>query len=336
MEPNEILSEWHKLLADLKARDSATEMPTVETDTIVAGGNIRLAISDSEYSSLLLPIAIQDSIEAHQISQLISLRPITLGHKGKNLRFLEVRCDDERLTEVFARVVSDILRRIESGIPGQKAVDEALIEFRKLLNKQHVRAVDEMTLIGLIGELLTLIEALRVDPRSVAAWHGPDSDRHDFRAGTVTIEVKTSLGADGNRIHINGIRQLESAEGDDLLIRHIRIEPDPDGELSVPDLVAEAAALIPDQTEFDEKLDKLGYSADCAENWGERRYRVVGRGTYSVHGSFPRLITDHLNIEWPLAGVSGVAYEVDLGAASEFLVDDDGWSKMLMELCSCL
>lgn len=336
MEPNEILAKWHQLLADLRSSNRAGEMPSVETNTIVSSGAVRLAISGGVYCSLLLPVAIQDSFEVNQISQLISLRTLTLSHKGKNLRFLEIRCDDEHLTEVFARVVSDILRRIESGVTGLKAVDEALIEFRKLLNRQHFRAINEMTVVGLIGELLTLVEVLRIDSRSVAAWHGPDSDRHDFRAGSVAIEVKTSLGADGNRIHVNGIRQLECAEGDDLYIRHVRIEPDPDGELSVPDLVAEAAALIVDRPVFDEKLDKLGYSADCAERWGDKRYRMVGKDTYSVHGSFPRLTTEHLSIEWPLAGVSGVAYEVDLGAASEFLVDDDDWTKKLTEFCSCL
>lgn len=336
MEPNEILAGWHELLADLRSKNNTDEMPSVETNTIVSSGTVRLAISDGVDCSLLLPVAIQDSFEVTQASQLISLRTRMLSHEGKNLRFLEVRCADERLTEVFARVVSDILRRIESGVSGVKAVDEALIEFRKLLNKKHFRAIDEMTVVGVIGELLTLVEILTINSKSVCAWHGPDSDRHDFRAGSVAIEVKTSLGAEGSRIHVNGIRQLESAEGDDLLLRHVRIEADPYGDLSVPDLVAAAADLVGDQSVFDEKLDKLGYSADCAESWGNKRYRVVGKNTYHVNGAFPRLTTKHLNIEWPMAGVSGVVYEIDLGAASQFLVDDDGWKEKLTEFCSCL
>jgi hypothetical protein len=336
MEPSEILAKWNQLRADLRSRNTNDEIPSVETGTIVSSGTVRLAISDGALCSLLLPVPIQDSFEVNRISQLISLRTLTLIQKGKNLRFLEVRCDDERLTEVFARVVSDILRRIESGVTGPRSVDEALIEFRKLLNRQHIRAVEEMTVVGLIGELITLIEVLGINSRSVVAWHGPDSDRHDFRAGSVAIEVKTSLGAEGNRIHVNGIRQLETAEDDELLIRHVRIEPDPHGTLSVPDLVAEAGALIADRCLFDEKLDKLGYSADCAASWGDKRYRIVGKDAYSVRGSFPRLTTRHLNIEWPLAGVSGVAYEVDLGAAAQFLVNDEDWKKQLMEFCSCL
>lgn len=336
MEPSEILAKWDQLLADLRSRNRTDEIPSVETDTIVSSGTVRLAISDGAYCSLLVPVPIHDSFEVSRISELISLQTLVLSQRGKNLRFLEVRCDDERLTEVFARVVSDILRRIELGVTGLRSVDEALIEFRKLLNKQHIRAVKEMMVVGLIGELVTLIEMLRIESGSVAAWHGPDSDRHDFRAGSVAIEVKTSLGAEGNRIHVNGIRQLETAEDDELFIRHVRIEPDPHGKLSVPDLVAEAAALIADRFLFDEKLDKLGYSADCAASWANKRYRMVGKDAYNVRGSFPRLTTKHLNIEWPMAGVSGVAYEVDLGAASQFLVNDEDWTKQLMRFCSCL
>lgn len=336
MEPSEILAKWDQLLADLRSRNRTDEIPSVETDTIVSSGTVRLAISDGAYCSLLVPVPIHDSFEVSRISELISLQTLVLSQRGKKLRFLEVRCDDERLTEVFARVVSDILRRIELGVTGLRSVDEALIEFRKLLNKQHIRAVKEMMVVGLIGELVTLIEMLRIESGSVAAWHGPDSDRHDFRAGSVAIEVKTSLGAEGNRIHVNGIRQLETAEDDELFIRHVRIEPDPHGKLSVPDLVAEAAALIADRFLFDEKLDKLGYSADCAASWANKRYRMVGKDAYNVRGSFPRLTTKHLNIEWPMAGVSGVAYEVDLGAASQFLVNDEDWTKQLMRFCSCL
>lgn len=336
MESNEILASWQKLLADIESHGKADEMPSIETSTVVSAGSVRLAISNNEYCTLLLPVTVKDAIESEQISQAISVGPVTLGHEGKNVRFLEVHCEDERLNEVFARVVSDILRRIEAGTNGLKAVNEALIEFRKLLNKKHTSSPDDMTVVGLVGELLTLIELLGIDSKGVSAWHGPDSDRHDFRAGPVTVEVKTSLGADRNRIHINGIRQLEPGAEGNLLIRHVRIEPDPDGALSVPALVAEARALITDQAGFDEKLDKLGYSDDHAESWGAKTYRRIGATAFDVLSGFPRLTTDMLNVEWPLAGVSAVSYEVDLGAAAEFLVDEDYWQGKLTELSACL
>ncbi|NNE34912.1 MAG: PD-(D/E)XK motif protein [Rhodothermales bacterium] len=336
MDSNEILAGWQQLLADISATGNVEEMPSIETNTVVAGGNARLAISENEFYTLLLPVGIKDAIDPEQISQVISVASVTLGYKGKNVRFLEVRCEDEILKEVFARVVSDILRRIESGTSGLKAVDEALTEFRKLLNKKHTRSPDEMTVVGLVGELLTLVEILNINQRGLVAWHGPYSDRHDFRAGTVTVEVKTSLGADRNRIHVNGIRQLESQPNDNLLIRHVRIEPDPVGDLSVPDLVAEASVLVTDQTELNEKLENLGYSDEHADSWGAKRYRRIGASTYEVLDDFPRLITDHLKVEWPLAGVSAVSYEVDLGAAANYRVDDDHWKDKLKELAECL
>lgn len=334
MEPGEIKAAWQQL--SNAENDAAGGMPSIETGTSVAEGEVRLAISDSRFCAILLPIAMTEPVEPEKISQLILVQPVKLGLEGKTIRFLEVRCEEEQLNDVFAKVVSDVLGRIESGAGVHKAVDEALKEFRRLLHKQRISSQDEKTIIGLIGELLTLIEILEIDPDGLKGWHGPDSDRNDFRAGFVTVEVKTSLGADGNRIHINGMRQLESSDGESFLIRHIRVEPNPDGNISVPDLVAQAAALLPDQSTLDDKLEKLGYTANNAESWRENRYTHVGSLAYEVRGNFPRLIPEMLEVEWPLAGVSAVSYEVDLGAASECKVEESTWQSKLEEFCDCL
>jgi hypothetical protein len=334
MEPGDIKAAWQQLMN--AEPDGAGEMPSIETGTSVSEGEVRLAISDNRFCAVLLPIAMAESVEPDKISQLILVQPVKLGLEGKAVRFLEMRCEEEQLNEVFAKVVSDVLSRIESGAGVHKAVDEALKEFRRLLHKQRVSAQDEKTVIGLIGELLTLIEVLEVNTDGLNGWHGPDSDRHDFRAGPVTVEVKTSLGADGNRIHINGMKQLESGDQDAFLIRHVRIEPNPDGSLSVPDLVAQAAALLPEQIILDDKLEKLGYAADNAEGWQTNRYTHVGSSAYEVHSGFPRLIPSLLKVEWPIAGVSAVSYEVDLGAASECKVDESTWKATLQEFCDSL
>lgn len=337
MEPGDIQAVWKRLIKSEGGKEKASgQMPTVETSTSIAAGPIRLAISDKRYCAVLLPLSLTESIEAEQVSQLISASPVTLGLEGKAVRFLEVRCEEKKLDEVFARVVSDILRRIEAGSSALKSVNEALKEFRRLLHRERVGAQDEKTIVGLIGELLTLIEVLRLDPGGLRGWHGPDADRHDFRAGPVTFEIKTSLGADGSRIHINGMRQLEPSADSELLIRHIRIEPDPDGILSVPDLVAAAANLVPDQIELDEKLEKLGYTSDNAESWGSKRFRHIESSAYSVIDGFPRLIPALLNVAWPLAGLSAVTYEVNLGAATQFCVDESIWQEKLREFCKCL
>jgi hypothetical protein len=337
MEPIKIQAAWRQLIADQKTRDKVTtEMPSVETQTRVSSGMIRLAISDGEYCALLLPISPPDSMESDRISQFISVRHVTLGLDGKPIRFLEVRCEDDRLNEVFARVVSDILRRIEAGASGVKAIDEALAEFRRLLQKQMTKTPDDMVVVGLVGELLTLIEILELNSKGVAAWHGPDSDRHDFRAGTVTIEVKTSLGADGNKIHINGMKQLDSEGAGSLVIRHIRIEPDPDGGLTVPALVAKARALLTDWTDFDKKLEALGYTDEQSDGWENKCYRLVGSCGYEVQDGFPKLVPTLLNVTWPIAGLSNVSYVVDLGVAAEHMFDQTVWLSKLEEFCSCL
>ena len=334
MEPGDIKAAWQHL-KNSRPKD-VKEMPTIETGTSVSEGDVRLAIADGRYCALLLPIAMTESVDAEKVSQLILVQSVKLGLDGKPVRFVEMRCEEEQLSDVFAKVASDVLGRIESGAGVHRAVEEALREFRRLLHKERTSSQDEKTIVGLIGELLTLVEAMEVNPAAINGWHGPDSDRHDFRAGPVTVEVKTSLGADGNRIHVNGMKQFESSIEGSFLIRHVRIEPNPDGALSVPDLVIQVAALAQEQTMLEDKLEKLGYTADNAESWQVNRYALVGATAYEVRGGFPRLIPEMLAVEWPLAGVSAVSYEVDLGAASEYKVDESAWKAKLREFCDCL
>ena len=238
--------------------------------------------------------------------------------------------------EVFARVVSEILRRIESGTGPQKAVGQAFQEFRRLLQKERVGPQDEKKVVGLIGELLTLIELLELDRKSIHGWHGPDSDRHDFRAGSVTIEVKTSQGADGNKVHINGIQQLVCADAGTLLLRHVRIEPDPDGDLALPALAQAASTMVEDADLLDDKLENLGYTEDDKESWQEKRYRLIDSTAYHVRDGFPRLTPAQLNVDWPLVGVSAVSYELDLASASNYKLTDDEWRSETEEFCECL
>lgn len=337
MQPAEIKSAWLELISDMERREqSGSEVPSRPTNTITSAGPIRLAISGGGLCSLLIPTSRPEIAEQDSKSELISVHLVTLSVRGTLAYFVDVRCEEKKLIDVFAKVVSDVLDRIEAGASSLGALDEALTEFRRLLHKPRTPSVDELLITGLIGELLTLIEALKFSRMALTAWHGPHSDRHDFRAGSISVEVKTSLGADGRNVHINGIRQLEIDEQDRLLVRHVRIEPDPVGPLSVPALVGEIGSMVDDRILLQRKLEKLGYLPDYEESWRSIRFRYVGAEAYDVCEGFPRLTTSSLSVVWPLPGVSAVSYELDLGAASSFLVDDSEWSVALEEMCLCL
>ncbi len=337
MQSAEILSAWKRMLRSVaeEGTESAGFL-TEATGTTLSAGAVRLGVSSEHQSAMLIPASRTDKIDEAQKSAFISLSKVSLVVDGSRAEFINVSCDEPELIEVFAKVVGDILQRIELGRSSMTAIDEALREFRRLLRLPSAKAPDITVVAGLVGELIVLIELLEQDGRAWSGWHGPASDRHDFRAGGVSVEVKASLGADGRKVHIHGIKQLEDSPDSTLILKQVRLEPDPAGNLNVPELARRAMQLASEPESVQAKLLDLGFSEAVAEGWGYHTFRKFDETAYQVSEEFPRLVPDLLNRPWPLAGVSEVSYELDLGAASDFALSEDEWIQAVREYCACL
>jgi hypothetical protein len=316
--------------------DGKTGFLTETTRTTLSNGPVRLGVSSGQEASMLIPASRTDKIEDVQKSVFISVNKVTLVVDGSRLEFINVSCDEPQLDDVFAKVASDILRRIEHGRPGNVAIDEALKEFRRLLRSPSMHAPDIRVAAGLVGELLVLIKLLERDHRAWSGWHGPAADRHDFRAGGISIETKASLGADGRKVYIHGIRQLETDPGDILVIKHIRLEVNPAGDLNVPGLARKAVDLASDPNALEKRLRALGYSEQVSDDWGFYSFRKFDEAAYQVLEGFPRLVPGLLNVQWPLEGVSQLSYELDLAAANDFALTQDDWANLIRDFCACL
>lgn len=337
MQPLEIQLAWKRMLNSVA--DSGAEANgflTETTSTVVLNRRVRLGVSTDQHLSMLIPSDRREKIDASRKSAFISVARTALVVDGSRVDFINVECDEPQLIEVFAKVLGDILQRIENGHSSTSAIDEALKEFRRLLRIPAAQAPDIRIVAGLVGELLVLIELLKENDNAWAGWHGPDADRHDFRSGGISIETKTSLGADGRKVHINGIRQLEIEPDNTLIIRHIRLEPDPAGDLRVPDLARIAAELASNTSALESKLRDIGYTEQVAEGWGHHAFRKFDEAGYEVAEGFPRLVPGLLTVQWPVEGVSAVSYELDLGAANDFAIADENWGQIVREFCACL
>ncbi|MGO4264093.1 PD-(D/E)XK motif protein, partial [Lysobacter sp. TAB13] len=79
--------------------------------------------------------------------------------------------------------------------------------------------------IGLVGELLILTRVLVpvFGTRAVACWSGADKERHDFIAGTLHLEVKTTTRS-RHEHEISRLDQLWIADGRSLILASIRLE----------------------------------------------------------------------------------------------------------------
>ena len=337
MHSGDIQTAWKRMLRSVaEDKHERKGFLTEVTGTTLSNGHVRLGVSSEEHFSILIPSDVGQRVDRSQKSAFISIDRVPLVVGGARVEFTNVSCDEPELMDVFAKLVADIVHRIERGHSSSAAIDEALEEFRRLLRLPSLRAPDIRTTTGLVGELLVLVELLRKNDKAWAGWHGPASDRHDFRAGGVSIEVKASLGADGRKIHVHGIRQLEHEVGSSLVLKHIRLEPDPTGDLTVPALVKTAMRLASDPDLLRDKLSDLGFFEEESELWGHHAFRSFDDAAYDVSEGFPRLVPGLLNIPWPLVGVSEVSYVVDLAAASELALSEEEWNHVVEEFCLCL
>jgi hypothetical protein len=106
--------------------------------------------------------------------------------------------------------------------------------------------------IGLLGELwfLKLLTQLAGD-RSVGAWTAPDDEAHDFRLGSLEIEVKTTTS--NERVHwIHGLGQLEPSPEADLRLLSVHLtSPGIDAGFSLSSLVQDLRSTFRDMGQED-------------------------------------------------------------------------------------
>lgn len=337
MRSGDVLVAWRRMLGTLDSDGgSGVGFLTESTDTHLDNRTVRIGVSSERSVGLLVPSPRGARQEPDQGSSVIEVSKVALVVDGGQSDFLSVTCREPALREVFARVVSDIVSRIDRGRPGATAINEALVQFRRLLRQPASRSPERSVAAGLVGELLVLCDLLAEHNRSWSGWQGPDSDRHDFRAGAVSIETKASLGADAHRVHIHGLRQLEDSPDGKLILRFIRLEPDPAGELTVPDLALRASAMASSSDAIESLLEAFGFKEADADHWRVHRFRQVDATAYRVADGFPRLVPGTLNVLWPIAGVDDVTYQVNLATADEYKLTEPEWADIVTEFCTCL
>lgn len=236
---------------------------------------------------------------------------------------LYVWCKDAKCNDAFTSFSVFVLDRAETDRGLGELLSESYAEFERLLGESE--SVDGSRLVGLVGELLVLLEGVQVGQEMVAYWAGPRGERHDFRNGKQAVEVKTSLRSElkANRVHISDWDQLEIPSGGSLHLHSIRLERVAAGALSVPKLLSEIRANLDLENlkVLDEHLSNFDRTViDCS--W---EFSVKRRDTYHVVDGFPRLVPGMLaGGEAP--GVSRVSYTLELDHAEPFRAD---WERLL-------
>jgi hypothetical protein len=184
-------------------------------------------------------------------------------------------------------------------------------------------------MLGLYGELAVL-ERLASEvgiARAVDAWSGPERGLRDFEAGTLAIEVKTSLGAAG-AVRIGSLDQLDPTGLARLALCRVVVVPDDAGAglAAVVERVRAAASVagLGIRRALDQRLLMSGYIDPAERNTSVEPLTILAIEGYEVFGDFPRVTRETVP-----AAVLSAEYRLDMGAASRSRMTEDALRDLL-------
>ncbi len=297
-------------------QSTGLEVPTRPTGVSIAKGAVRFALGPRGEARLLLPIRDRETV-----SDLVHAAAIDLNHAdysigGRKVRFLDLTCRDGELESVFAEVADQIIARIKAGEGCISAARSTIEDFRSLVEYVSPSAKPLAVVAGLVGELLILDRMLSRSPDAWTRWRRPSGDRHDFRNGDISLEVKVSTSRNG-LVTINGLDQLEAPRGGSLHLLHLVLEPTAQGDLGVATLGKGVQEKAGDPDGLHRVLKSLGCSDVEDEHWNQSTFRLESESLYEVTERFPRLVASMLIGGEAPPEVRSIRYRLDLSGAAD-------------------
>lgn len=326
---------WVLLRAGSDA-DGDLSIPTIRSRAETELGPIRFGLAEDQLPRLLLPIHDRMRFNRRWESDFISVASVRLTCAGQSRRFIDIVCRERSLESAFAEVAQAMIDRIELGYDIDKASFDTLEEYRSLFSNEEKPAVDSAVLKGLVGELLVLDQLSSLHPRAIRLWQGPRGDRHDFRGGSLALEVKTSSPSAASIVHISSFEQLVEPSGGELFLVQNIIEPTEGGMLSVSALADSIHKKTESKEDFRALLMALGCEDPKSEQWNSITYRFEAQRAFRVVDGFPRLGAAHLMDRKLPPGVLGLSYDVDLTLAQTWALADDEIDQIKRKLVACL
>lgn len=175
------------------------------------------------------------------------------------------------------------------------------------------------SILGMLGELLTIRDHL--DPASfeVNMWTGPDGGLHDFSSSTKSIEVKVSGSRTGPLIHkVSHLDQLTPPSEGDLYLVSFRAVLDKKGGDSILALAEDVRQMDqfaePWAKDFlNSAISDAGINEEMDEN--HRNYRVIEQKIYKIEGGFPTLGLEPSDVD---SRVVDIVYSLDFSGLGDF------------------
>ncbi|AWM23726.1 PD-(D/E)XK motif protein [Sinorhizobium fredii] len=315
---------------------SGLEIPTVRTDVSTPSGPVRLSLGEDREARVLLPLSEGEVVGGLPSAPALRIAVSTYSLRGKPIRYLDLTCLSHDLESVFAEVVDEMIERVAAGERCVKAARSTIEDFRALLLRSASADVPTSTIAGLVGELLVLNRLLDRSAGAWRSWRGPAGDRHDFRGGNSSLEVKASLRAGCPEITVNGLEQMEAPSNGSLHLLHVILEPVAGGMLHIAGLGRSAIG----KADEPDRVRALLTALDCpdveATSWNHHAFRLESEAMYEVIEGFPRLVPSTLAGGAAPAGISDVTYKIDLSTAADFKRSPIRYAEVEEGLIRCL
>jgi hypothetical protein len=297
---------WEALAAEPVASSRAMRVAALPVEG--STGPISVAVDSAGVQRLLIPLAPNESV-ASDADSALHWRERGLEDGKVFVRYADLSCDRQDLTDVFNGLCADILVAVEAA-PSRplKTVRTVVARWRALFAASTV-PLGAGRLAGLFGELVVLERLLRSRGSASQLWTGPSGHRHDFAGVGRSLEVKTSKATEGRRVRIHGLDQLEEPEGSGLDLVWIRLEEGVGGR-SVPALVDDLLQLADDEHDLLSRLAEVGYRSADRKHYVDVRFRVTEECWYEVDVEFPRITAASFVSSVP--PVTDLHYTIDL------------------------
>ncbi|TPI09916.1 PD-(D/E)XK motif protein [Mesorhizobium sp. B4-1-3] len=224
---------------------------------------------------------------------------------------------------VFSPVCREVIEAVHAQGREPWAAADTVIRHWQSAWRATRPQMSQAVQIGLVGELIVLSRVMipLLGARAVLMWSGADSERHDFIAGALHLEVKTTKGI-RHEHDISRLDQLWSEEGQTLLLASIRLEATIGGALSVATLIDEIIEHLRHEPvlvdEFQRKLLRLDWAEEMRRSGELLLFNLQDAAFHEVDADFPRLAEDFRRP----SGVIAVRYTISLANLPALSLDE--------------
>ncbi|PYI65314.1 hypothetical protein CVV68_18590 [Arthrobacter livingstonensis] len=312
----------YSIFAYLQSQLPAASKLTVRpTDIVTSDGAVAHAIDGNGFPTLLIPVSRDTNTNMDWHNKSITFRYRNLMVKGVETLFLALECKSERLLTQFGHLVDDVLSSVAEHPEDANTVTRMVVDrWREMLKDTKQPLLSEAQLAGLYGELLFLEQlSFHHGAGCLAAWTGPQGNRHDFELSNASFEVKTTANHNNLIVAFHGVRQLEATNDLPLYVVAHQIERIL-GADSVPELLQRLYDSGIDRLELLRRLAEVGYHETEVGHYSAYTFSVLATKTVLVDSEFPRITHETLTYGRFLEKISSLQYSVDLGQLEETLV----------------